>query len=315
MKLLIYLPALNEEKHIQQVISQFPKALDQIDSIQYLVVDDGSTDSTRELAVASGAHVISHDRNRGVGAAFHSAAQFALENGADILVGIDADGQFDSAEIPDMIAPILANQVEMVIGSRFCSGKPEYMPAIKFWGNKQVAKLISFVGDQKYQDVSCGFRAYSREALLHLNLFGVFTYTHETILSLVYQGQRVLERPVKVIYQVDRKSRVAGSVYKYALQTSMIIFRVMLDYRPMRVFGTLAGVLGLIGIGFVLFLVGHYVVVGAFTPYKSFGFIGLGFFIFGALVFLIALIADMLNRLRANQDKLLYEIRKLRFNK
>jgi glycosyltransferase involved in cell wall biosynthesis len=315
MKLIIYLPALNEAENIQQVIARLPKALGNIDSIQYLVINDGSTDNTGELASSAGAHVISHEKNRGVGAAFHSAVHFALENNADILVGIDADGQFDPAEIPGLIAPIVDDKADMVIGNRFVLGQPKHMSLVKYWGNKQVSNILTFVSGQKFQDVSCGFRAFDREALLHLNLFGAFTYTHETILSLTYQEQRILEHPIKVIYHSNRKSRVAASIYRYAIQTSKIIFRVMLDYRPMRVFGTMAGVLGSIGIGFVLYLLGHYIVVGAFTPYKSLGFIGLGFFIFGALVFLIALIADMLNRLRTNQDKILYEIKKLRYNK
>lgn len=310
MKLIIYLPALNEEKNIQRVLAQLPKELENIETIQYLVVDDGSADTTGELARTAGAHVITHGKNLGVGAAFHSAVQYALESEADILVGIDADGQFDSAEIPMMIAPILADQADMVIGNRFSSGKPEYMSRIKYWGNKQVAKILSFVGDQKYVDVSCGFRAYGREALLHLNLFGNFTYTHETILSLLYQGQRVLEIPVSVRYYSDRTSRVAGSIGSYAFRTSKIIFRVLLDYKPMRVFGIFGIVLMLIGAGFVLFMLGQYAVSGSFTPYKSFGFIGLGFFIFGLLVILLALIADMINRLRVNQDRLLYELKK-----
>lgn len=315
MKMLIYLPALNEADAIPGVLERLPKALQGIDVIQYLVVDDGSTDNTIEAALAAGAKVISHNRNRGVGAAFHTAAQFALDTRADILVGIDADGQFDPGEIQNLIAPILANRAEMVIGSRFSQGMPQNMSRLKYWGNRQVAKLISYATEQPYRDVSCGFRAYSREALLHLNLFGAFTYTHETILSLAYQGQRVLEWPVTVKYHPDRKSRVADSVISYAFRTSKIIFRVMLDYKPMRILGAFGGLLILIGIVFVVPMLAHYAISHSFTPYKSFGFIGLGFFIFGLLVMLLALIADMINRVRINQDRQLYELRKSRYEK
>jgi hypothetical protein len=121
---------------------------------------------------------------------------------------------------------------------------------------------------------------------------------------------RIVEVPIVVKYHNDRKSRVAKSLSAYAFQTSKIIFRILLDYKPMRVFGLFAAILFLIGSGFVGFMLGHYFLVGAFTPYKSFGFIGLGFILFGALVFLVALIADMLNRLRRNQDRLLYELKK-----
>lgn len=315
MKLVIYVPALNEENEIQGVLANLPKFLENIDSILYLVVDDGSTDKTVELALLTGAKVISHGRNRGVGAAFHSAVRFALENGADILVGIDADGQFDPAEIPALIEPIVKGEVDMSIGNRFLSGIPEYMPRLKYWGNQRVAQLISYITEQTFQDVSCGFRAYSREAIMRLNIFGEFTYTHETILSLAYQGLRISEYPIMVKYDPRRKSRVAGSILEYAVQTSKIILRVLLDYRPVRVFGTIGAIFVLIGTGFEIFLLGHYALTGSFSPYKSAGFIGLGFFVFGMLVLIIALVADMLNRLRMNQDKLLYQIKKLRYEK
>jgi glycosyltransferase involved in cell wall biosynthesis len=315
MRLLIFLPALNEELNIQKVISNLPKELTGINNIDYLVVDDGSKDATAELALISGAKVVSHGINRGVGRAFHSAVQFALENEVDILVGIDADGQFDPLEIPALIAPVLANKADMVIGNRFAQGMPAHMPIVKFWGNKQIAEIISYVTGQKFQDVSCGFRAYNREALLRLNLFAEFTYTHESILSTIFQGLKVLECPINVKYDPGRRSRVAGSLTKYAVQTSKIILRVLLDYRPIRVFGAMGMILITIGLAFVVYLLVHYLLTQSFTPYKSFGFIGLGFFTFGLLVLLIALISDMLNRLRTNQDKLLYEIRKLRYNK
>ena len=310
MKLVIYMPALNEEENIEAVLAGLPHALDEIEDIQYLVVDDGSMDSTAALAHAAGAFVVSHGRNLGVGAAFQSAVQFALENGADILVGIDADGQFDPNEIPILIKQVVSNEADMVMGNRFASGIPYNMPPLKFWGNRRMSQLIYYVSGQRFQDVSCGFRAYGREALLRLNNFADFTYTHETILSLLFQRLHVMEVPIYVKYDPTRKSRVAGSLIRYAVQTSKIILRVLLDYRPMRVFGSFGGILVLIGILFEIFLMGHYVLTGAFTPYKSSGFIGLGFFVFGMLVLIIAMVADMLNRIRIGQDKQLYEIKK-----
>lgn len=315
MKLIIYMPAFNEEENIQKVITSLPQNLENIDSIQRLVIDDGSTDMTAALAIEHGARVIMHNRNRGVGAAFHSAIEFALENEADIFVAIDADGQFDPAEINPLIKPILVENANLVVGNRFSLGMPENMPRIKYWGNKFVAQLVSSVSGQNFSDVSCGFRAYNREALLRLNVFAQFTYTHETILSLAFQGLKIVEQPIQVKYHPERKSRVANSILHYALQTSKIILRVMLDYRPMRVFGALGSVLISIGIICELFLFAHYFIVGGFSPYKSVGFVGLGFVIFGLLVLLIALIADMLNRVRINQDKLLYELKKMRYER
>lgn len=314
MKIIIYLPAYNEESNIVNVINDLPKNIPGVNSIDYLVVDDGSVDKTAVLAQSSGAQVVIHNRNQGVGAAFHSAVQFALENGSDIMVGIDADGQFDPTEIQTLIKPIINAKADMVIGSRFASGKPAHMSRIKYWGNQIIAGLISLISRQKFQDVSCGFRAYNREALMHFNIFGKFTYTHETILSLVYQGLNVIEYPIKVSYDPERKSRVAKSLFRYAVRTSKIIFRVMLDYKPLMVFGVFGGAMVAIGIGFEFFLIGYYVIFSKFTPYKATGFIGLGFVIFGMLVLLIALVTDMLNRIRVNQDQMLYEQKKTRYD-
>ncbi len=315
MNLIIYMPALNEEEKIQEVINNLPTQLDGIAEIKYLVIDDGSTDHTVMMAKSVGAIVISHCNNRGVGAAFQSAVQFALENEADILVGIDADGQFDPDEIPKLITPILNNDADMVIGNRFSNGRPKYMSIVKFWGNKKITNLINNLSNQKFRDVSCGFRAYNREALMRLNNFANFTYTHETILSLVFQGLRVYEQPVHVSYSPTRKSRVALSISHYAFQTSKIILRVILDYHPIRIFGTIGGIFIAIGFLFEFFLFGYYLIAGQFSPYKSAGFIGLGFVTFGMLILIIALIADMLNRIRLNQNKILFEIRKSRFSK
>lgn len=314
-KLVVFIPALNEEHSIQRVIASLPNLINVVEAVTCLVVDDGSVDRTAELAFASGAQVVSHGRNRGVGAAFHTALEYALTEEADILVGIDADGQFNPAEIPALLLPILENKADMVVGNRFAAGKPANMHRLKYWGNQMVAKLISSITGQVFRDVSCGFRAYNREALLHLNIFGEFTYTHETILSLAYQGLRLSDLPISVEYFEGRKSRVAGSILRYAIQTSKIILRVLLDYRPIRVFGTFGGACMLIGAGFEVFLWVHYVLTGSFTPYKSTGFIGLGFIIFGLLILIIALIADMLNRLRINQDKLLYELKRNRYTR
>ena len=153
IKLLVYIPALNEESHIEHVIRQIPKSIDGIHSVDSLVIDDGSSDNTAGVAISAGAHVISHGRNQGVGMAFQSAVQFAWANDYAILVGIDADGQFNPAEIPMLIQPLLDNRADMVVGNRFTQGRPEYMPPIKFRGNRMVAALVSSISGQKFQDV------------------------------------------------------------------------------------------------------------------------------------------------------------------
>jgi glycosyltransferase involved in cell wall biosynthesis len=315
MKLIIYMPALNEEEGIASVIDNLPRKIEGIDDIKILVVDDGSTDNTAKIAREHGADVVSHNVNRGVGKAFQTAVEYALENNADILVSIDADRQFNNKQIPDIIQPILQNKADMVTGNRFKEGIPENMPKIKYWGNTQMSRLISLISGQKFRDVSCGFRAYSREALMRLNLFGVFTYTQETILDMVYKGLRVVEYPVDVWYFDNRKSRVAGSVINYTFKTLKIITKTLRDYRPMLFFGGMGGVSMGIGLVFEIFMFTHYFISGSFTPYKAYGFIGLGFLIFGLLLVTVGLLADMFNRVRINQERIIYELKRSRYSK
>lgn len=308
------MPALNEQEGIVDVIQSLPKHIEGIDEIKALVVDDGSVDDTAKLAMEAGASVVKHSGNKGVGVAFQSAVQFALENEVDILVSIDADRQFNSEQIPEIVKPILQNTADMVTGNRFVNGMPENMPKTKYWGNIQMSKLISVISGQKFRDVSCGFRAYSRETLLRLNLFGEFTYTQETILDTVYKGLRVVEFPVDVLYFPERKSRVAGSILKYAFNTSSIILKTLRDYKPMMFFGGMGGVL--IGIGVILeiFLGIHFLITGDFTPYKFVGFTGFGFLVFGLLLMVVGLVAGMINRIRVNQERILYELKKERYD-
>ena len=310
MKLLIYMPALNEEKGLGEVIKDLPKKIEGVDEIKTLVVDDGSTDRTVEIARKNGADVISHGTNKGVGSAFHSAVEYALDNRVDILVSIDADRQFNSKQIPEIVQPILNDEADMVTGDRFSKGMPENMPKSKYWGNRQMSRLISVISGKKFRDVSCGFRAYNREALLRLNLFGAFTYTQETIMDMVFKGMRVVEFSVDIKYFKERKSRVAGSILNYTFRTLKIIVKTLRDYKPMLFFGGMGSVVLLIGMVFEIFMFTHYFITGKFTPYKSFGFIGLGFVIFGMLLVIVGFLADMFNRVRLNQEKILYELKK-----
>ncbi len=310
MRLIIIIPAYNEEKVISQVIKAMPQRIGGIDEIKILVIDDGSTDNTSLAAQQLGVEVLSHSANQGLGVALSSGFDFALKNKFNLVVNIDADGQFDPSEIKKIIEPILAKQAEVVVGDRFSQGRPLAMPLVKYYGNKIMTSLINWLTNKKFSDVSCGFRAYSREALLHLNLFGHFTYTQEMFLDLSFKNLTIKQIPVKIKYFQNRKSKVANSLIKYIYQTLKIILRSFIYYKPLRFFGYPAIILFIFGSGFFAFVFYHKLTTGNYSPYKAYGFAGGGLILFSLLLFIVGLLADIMDKIRRTQEKILYYERK-----
>lgn len=307
-KLLVVIPAYNEKETIIQVIKSIPVSIDGIGNIYCMVVDDGSTDNTAELAKRTGAIVISNYYNKGVGGAFRVGIDEALRMGADIMVNIDGDGQFNPADISCLLKPILTNEADFVTASRFIDKKfiPKDMSKIKIWGNKQVALLIGWLTKRKFYDVSCGFRAYNREALLNLNLFGDFTYTQETFLDLSFKGLRIKEVPIEVKYFKERESKIAKNLFSYTWKILGIIFKTLRDYKPLKFFGTIGISIFAIGVILDIFIFYHYFVFGSFSPYLYVAFTGAFLNAMGLIIFVVGLVTDMLDRIRMNQEKLLY---------
>lgn len=310
-KIAVVIPALNEERLIGQVIEAIPGFVDHI-----LVVDDGSSDRTVVISREKGAITISHKRNRGVGAALITGVKSVLEMQVDIMVNIDADGQFNPVDIEKLVMPIIENRADFVTASRFIKKdfRP-HMPAIKYMGNKFMSGFISRLTKQKFYDVSCGFRAYSKETLQRLNLFGDFTYTQETFIDLAFKNLEILEVPVHVKGKREHgKSRVASNLFKYGFQTLKIIIRTFRDNRPFRLFGVMSLFTFLVGLGFAIFLGLHYIQNGAFTPHKWAGFTAGFFFVVTLLLILIGFVLDMFARMRRNQEEILFELKKNKSN-
>jgi glycosyltransferase involved in cell wall biosynthesis len=313
MKLVIQMPALNEEKTIKDVIEAIPRDIDGIDEYQVLVVNDGSTDRTAEIAAAAGADVVSHEQRMGVGAAFRTGIARATELRADIIVTIDSDGQFNPEDISKVIAPILKNEADFVTASRFID--PEFLPTMtraKRWGNDLIARWLSALTKQRFYDVSCGFRAYSSNAYQRLVPMGEFTYTHETFLTLAFSGIRIKEVPVHVRgIREHGKSRVAGNLFKYGWRAAVIILKTYRDYKPLRFFGSMSGVLTVFALGFFAFLMYVKNTTGVFTPHKWSGFMAGSFAAAAIATFLMGVVAEMLDRIRIAQDEILFRVRRL----
>lgn len=307
MILSILIPALNEEKTIAELIQRIPKSFDEIDTIHIIVVNDGSTDNTGKLAEENGAIVITHGRNQGLGKTFWDGLEKSIELKSDIMVTIDADLQFDPNEIKDLIKPIVDKKADFVTGSRFLTNtKIENMPIIKYLGNKFLAKIISWGSSQKIHDVSCGFRAYGKEAILNLNLFGRFTYTQETILDLAYKNLTLTEVPITVKYFKERKSRIASSILNYGYRSGLLILRTIKDYHPLRFFGFCGIIIFLIGTVLDFFVFNHFFKTGSFSPYKIYGFLGAFLNAVGFMIGFLGILADLIDKIRITQEKILY---------
>ena len=313
-RVLVVIPCLNEENTIARVVEAIPTEMPGVAHVDILVMDDGSTDRTAELAREAGAEVVSHSSNLGLGVTFQEAVGIALSRRVDLMVHIDGDGQFEASDIPKLVAPVIEERADMVTASRFLDRElvPD-MPSVKLWGNRGVAFIVGLLTGERFRDVSCGFRVFSREALLRMNLFGSFTYTQECFLDLVFKGMRILEVPVAVRgVREFGKSRMASSIPRYAVQSLKIMLRAFISYRPMRLFFWVSCVFFVPGLALLAFLLWHYVQTGAFSPHIWAGFVGgsLGFLGFSTLI--TGLIGDMLVRIRMNQEHMLYWLKRAR---
>jgi len=312
VRLLVILPALNEAATIVAVLGRVPRNIPGIDAVELLVVDDGSSDDTVPLSQAAGASVISHGKNRGVGAAMQTGLDEAIRRQVDFAVNVDSDGQFAPEDIPKLLEPLISGKTDFATASRFKDpALVPVMPLVKRIGNWGMAQMVSYIVGQKFADVSCGFRAYTRETLLQLVLSGAFTYTQEMLLVLGQKGVRMLEVPMAVRgVREHGKSRVASNLFRYGYRTSSIIFSCVRDFSPGTFFNLSALMLSLLATGFAAFFVIHRIVAGMFTPHIWAGFTAAFLFGLAFMTFGLGQVAAMVARIRRIQDRELYLLRK-----
>lgn len=312
LRLLVMMPALNEAATIGAVLARVPRALSGVAEVSLLVIDDGSTDDTVQIARAAGAAVISHGHNLGVGVALQTGLAEALRRGVDLAVNIDSDGQFAPEDIAKLIVPVVEGRADFVSASRFLDPAlvPD-MPGVKKLGNWGMARIISALVGRRFADVSCGFRCYGREAMLRLVLLGKFTYTQESFLVLSQKGLRLVEMPIPVRgVREFGQSRVASNLWNYAWRTLAIIFGFIRDYSPGLLFNNLTLALAVLSAGFGSFFIWHRWSTGAFSPHIWAGFVSAYLFGLGILVFGLGQIALMVARLRSVQEQQLYLARR-----
>ncbi|MDY6940101.1 MAG: glycosyltransferase family 2 protein [Cyanobacteriota bacterium] len=240
-KLIIQIPCYNEERTLGVTLAALPRQLPGVDEIEWLIIDDGSRDRTVEVAKASGVdRIVRVTRNRGLAKAFMTGLEASLKAGADIIVNTDADNQYCADDIPKLIEPILADRAEIVIGARPIEAIEHFSPLKKLLqrGGSRVVRLVS---NTKVADAPSGFRAFSREAAMQLNVFNEYTYTLETIIQAGQRGMAVTSVPIRTNGYL-RPSRLVKSIPSYLKRSILTILRIFLTYKPLRAFALLGGV-------------------------------------------------------------------------
>jgi glycosyltransferase involved in cell wall biosynthesis len=292
--ILAALPALNEEATIAVVLAGIPREIGG-HPVWVLVVDDGSTDRTAELARAAGAFVISHGRKMGLGDAFRTMLGFAREGGYHFLATIDADGQFDPGHLPVLAAPVLSGQFDFATASRFADPSlTPRMPRLKRMGNRWVARLVSRLSGVGVKDATCGFRFYGPRALDKVSCLSRFTYTQEVVIDLAMKGMRIREVPLSIRGErASGKSRIAGNLWRYAVLSTEAMYSVAHGHSPWRIYGGPALVLMGTGVIMDLFVFAHWLSTGRITPFAGLGIGGLFLITFSILLLLFASVADI----------------------
>ena len=234
-KLIIQIPCYNEEQTLGLSLAELPIHIDGIDIIEHLIINDGSTDNTVQVARDHGVeHIVDFPLNQGLAKGFMTGLHASLAAGADIIVNTDADNQYNGADIAKLVAPILEKQADIVIGARPISNIAHFSPLKKLL-QKLGSWVVRTTSGTDIADAPSGFRAISREAALRLNVFSEYTYTHETIIQAGQKGMTILSVPIRVNADL-RPSRLAKSMGSYVIRSLVTIFRIFIVYRPLRFF-------------------------------------------------------------------------------
>lgn len=311
VKLIIQIPCYNEEDTLGAVIEAIPTTIQGIDQIEVVVIDDGSTDATVAVARALGIeHIVQLRRNLGLAQAFQRGIDHALQLGADIIVNTDGDNQYPVADIPRLIAPILAAEADIVIGDRQ-PDKNEHFSPLKRWLQRLGSWTVRNVSDTDVPDAASGFRAYSREAALRINVLSRFSYTLETIIHAGKSGLAISSIPVTT-NAPTRPSRLQRNMWHFIKEQGGTIVRIYAFYEPLRTFTYLAIPFLLSGAILWLRFIAYYL----FYRLQADRFIqsvtiGTGLLIVGVLIFVFGILADIAGKHRQLTQETLYRLKKI----
>ncbi|MBK1631550.1 glycosyl transferase [Thiohalocapsa halophila] len=309
MKLIVQIPCYNEEQTLPETVADIPRQIDGIDQVEVLVIDDGSRDNTVQVARDIGVdHVIRNKRNIGLARSFRKGLDACLVRGADIIVNTDGDNQYAGADIPKLVQPILEGQADMVIGDRETNKIPHFSPLKKFLqylGSGVVRKLAGIW----VPDTVSGFRAFSREAAIRINVVSSFSYTIETVIQagkrhLTVQSVAVRTNPK------TRDSRLFKSIPHFVQNSLGTMVRMYAMYQPLRVFFYLGSVLTIIGILPIIRFLFFYL-AGSGDGHLQSLLLGSVLVILGFITFMIGLVADLISFNRQLMEMTLERVRRM----
>jgi glycosyltransferase involved in cell wall biosynthesis len=308
-KLIIQIPCLNEAQTLPATLADLPRSIPGVDTIEILVIDDGSRDGTGDVARACGVHhVVRLRRNKGLAAAFQAGIDACLKAGADFIVNTDADNQYAGHDIPKLIAPLLRGEADICIGDRniaelrHMSWRKRQLQALGSWVVRQVSNT-------SVPDTTSGFRAYTREAALRMTIVSEFSYTLESIIQAGKKRMAIAHVPIEVNPRT-RESRLFDSVFSYIKRSGATIVRIYAMYEPLKVFTYLG--LTIFGAGFLVGLRFLYFVM-LYEGFKHPGTLiaSAVLMILGFIVLVIGLVADLISANRKLLEDLLYRVRTL----
>jgi glycosyltransferase involved in cell wall biosynthesis len=309
IKLIIQIPCYNEEGSLAITLSSLPSIIPGVDIVERLIIDDGSTDRTVEIAKSHGVeHLVRLPRNQGLAKAFMAGLETSINAGADIIVNTDADNQYNADDIPKLIEPILSGKAEIVIGARPISDIQHFSP-IKKTLQKIGSRIVRLVSKTDIPDVPSGFRAMSRAAAMKVNVFNEYTYTLETIIQAGQKNMAITSVPVRTNKDL-RPSRLVKSITSYIRRSSVTIIRIFMTYKPFKFFAY-PGIISL-GLGMLICLrfMYFYFTVGGKGHIQSIILAALLIGI-GASLLVVGLVADLISSNRKLLEKLDWRLHKI----
>ena len=313
VRLVVQVPCLNEEETLGLVLSTIPKEIPGVAEIIILIIDDGSTDRTVEVAKSYGVtHFVRHARNRGLGRSFHDGVQRALELGADIVVNTDGDNQYPQERIGDLVQPILRGEAEIVIADRQVHLVQHFSKA-KIQLQKFGSGVVNKAAGTKLPDAASGFRAYSRDSLMLLNTITRFSYCMETIIQAGNKKLKIASVPVRTNPKT-RESRLFGSMREHMLKSAGAIIRSYIMYKPYAIFSFFAAIFGALGL---FFFVRYAVlqIIGDHGSHVQSILVGAVALIVGTLSIMIGITADLIRTNRMLIEDTLEHTKKMRFGR